>query len=41
MQTHQISWLNGNASRKKLWSEFLATDPEARVRFPALRERKK
>jgi hypothetical protein len=22
------------------WSKFLATDPEARVRFPALRERK-
>jgi hypothetical protein len=24
-----------------LWSEFLATDPEARVRFPALPEQKK
>jgi hypothetical protein len=23
-----------------LWSEFLATDPEARVRFPALPEKK-
>jgi hypothetical protein len=23
------------------WSEFLATDPEARVRFPALPEKKK
>jgi hypothetical protein len=22
------------------WSEFLATDPEARVRFPALPEKK-
>jgi hypothetical protein len=22
------------------WSEFLATDPEARVRFPALTEKK-
>jgi hypothetical protein len=22
------------------WSEFLATDPEARVRFPALSEKK-
>jgi hypothetical protein len=24
-----------------LWSEFLATDPEARVRFPALPGKKK
>jgi hypothetical protein len=24
-----------------IWSEFLATDPEARVRFPALAEKKK
>jgi hypothetical protein len=24
-----------------LWSEFLATDPEARVRFPALLEKEK
>jgi hypothetical protein len=23
------------------WSEFMATDPEARVRFPALPEKKK
>jgi hypothetical protein len=23
-----------------MWSEFLATDPEARVRFPALPEKK-
>jgi hypothetical protein len=23
-----------------VWSEFLATDPEARVRFPALPEKK-
>jgi hypothetical protein len=22
------------------WSEFLATDPEARIRFPALQEKK-
>jgi hypothetical protein len=27
-------------SRPPLWSEFLATDPEARVRFPALPEKK-
>jgi hypothetical protein len=25
---------------KSKWSEFLATDPEARVRFPALPEKK-
>jgi hypothetical protein len=26
--------------KRPLWSEFLATDPEARVRFPALPEKK-
>jgi hypothetical protein len=39
----QSSWLqNGDVFPVKyelnlyMWSEFLATDPEARVRFPAL-----
>jgi hypothetical protein len=35
----QVTGLNTTAS-VVLWSEFLATDPEARVRFPALPEKK-
>jgi hypothetical protein len=31
----------GTVHLNDMWSEFLATDPEARVRFPALPEKKK
>jgi hypothetical protein len=30
----------GRTARVVKWSEFLATDPEARLRFPALPEKK-
>jgi hypothetical protein len=33
---YQTTW----AASVVWWSEFLATDPEARVRFPALPEKK-
>jgi hypothetical protein len=36
---YSISYDKGTASVVQ-WSEFLATDPEARVRFPALPEKK-
>jgi hypothetical protein len=33
-------FIGGNTASVVQWSEFLATDPEARVRFPALPEKK-
>jgi hypothetical protein len=36
---HILYWVKSDVVLRK-WSEFLATDPEARVRFPALPEKK-